>query len=125
MNISELDGVAVAAFGDEDFGNPHLLEDAFEHLIGSLGRKPLVVDLSRVESVTSLGVAVIVAAQGIAMIHDTRLAFTGVQPRVRKTLDLVGVDKTLSLHLAVDDALAAVKTQPRPGTGAGNAKEGG
>ena len=109
MRTSELDGVAVAAFNDEDFGNPHLLEDAFQHLIEGLGRKQLVVDLSRVDSVTSLGVAVIVAAQGIALIYQTGLAFAGVQPRVRKTLDLIGVDKTLSLYHTVDDALAAVR----------------
>jgi anti-anti-sigma factor len=125
VKISELDGVKVAAFGDDDFGNPHMLEDAFEHLIGSLGKRELVADLSRVGSVTSLGVAVIVAAQGIAMIHDTRLAFAGVRPRVRKILDMVGVDKTLSLHSTVDDALAAVKGKSPAGTGGGNAKEGG
>ena len=113
MKLSELDGVAVAAFSDEDFSNPHLLEDAFQHLVEGLGRRQLVADLSRVRSVTSLGVAVIVAAQGIALIYETDLAFAGIQPGVQKVLGLVGVDKTLSLYHTVDDALAVVRKRSR------------
>lgn len=53
----------------------------------------------------SLGVAVLVTSQGLALIHGTKIAFTGVQPRVRRMLRLSGADQVLSLHETVESEL--------------------
>ena len=63
------------------------------------------------KSVTSLGIAVIVAAHGIALINKTALVFAGIQPKVRDILALIGVEKTLVLCGSVDEAASALAEQ--------------
>ncbi len=109
MMVRERDGVGVAKFTARDFGNPSLLEDTFQALISRLGRRTLVVDLSEIQETMSLGVAVLVAAQGLALIHKTRLAFAGVNPNVTKLLALVGADKALTLFDTVEEAVASMR----------------
>ena len=114
MQVSRLDGVSVAVFGDDEFGSPALLEDNIEHLIDRSRHRKLVLDLSRVQGLTSLGVALLVAAQGMAMICHTRLALARVQPGVRRSLKLTGTDSILSLHDTVENARLALRRTPRP-----------
>ena len=108
MRTSERDGFFVVVFTDDDFSNPDLLEDVFERLIERREVHRLVADLSRVKAVTSLGVAVIVAAHGIALIHKTPLVFAGIQPKVRDILALIGVEETLVICDSVDEAVSAL-----------------
>ena len=109
MKMSKRRGVDVAAFDDDDFTNPSLLEDAFQRVIEHSKHGELLVDLSHVYSLTSLGIAVLVAAQGIALIYETTLAYVGIQPRVRKLLAQVGVVDALPLYDTVDEALEALR----------------
>ena len=105
MVVEERDGVQVAKFTAEGFGNPLLLEDTFQMLISDLKHPKVVVDLSEIQSTMSLGIAVLVAAQGLAMIHDTRLAFAGVRRKVAKLISLTGADEALKVFDTVDDAV--------------------
>ena len=111
MRMYELNGAYVAEIGDEDFSNPWLLEEAFERLMERLKQRKLVVDLAQIESTMSLGVAVLVASQGLALIHRTKIAFAGVQPRLRRMLRLSGADQVLSLHGTVRGALQFLSRQ--------------
>ena len=77
MHMSSHNGIGVAELSNEDFRDPNQLEDAFQGLMRDLPKRRLVVDLSKVESIMSLGVAVLVAAQGLALIHKTKIAFAG------------------------------------------------
>jgi anti-anti-sigma factor len=113
MQVSKLDGVSVAVFGDDEFESPSLLEDNIEHLIDRSRHRKLVLDLFRVRALTSLGVALLVAAQGMAMICDTRLALARIQPGVRRSLELTGIDSVMSLHETVENARRALGPMSR------------
>ena len=113
MEMSDRDGIGVAALNNEDFRNPNLLEDVFQGLMQDLRRGRLVVDLSKVESIMSLGVAVLVAAQGLALIHNTKIAFAGMQKGVRKILRLTGADQAISIHDSVDAAVLSLRASSR------------
>ncbi len=111
MRLSKHDDVSVAVLDEDEFDSPSLLEDAVERLIEYSEHKTLVINLSRVQSLTSIGVAILVAAQGLALIHDTRLSFACIQPRVRHLLEQIGVNRVLSLHDTVKDAILALHGQ--------------
>ena len=113
MRMSDHDGVGVAELTNDDFRDPNQLEDAFQGLMHDLPKRRLVVDLSKVESIMSLGVAVLVAAQGLALIHKTKIAFAGTQHGVRKILALCGADKAIDLHETVDGAILALTASKR------------
>lgn len=113
MRMSERGGVGVAELSGEDFENPALLEDAFQNLMEGLKRRKLVVDLSGVESIVSLGIAVLIAVQGLALIHKTRVAFAAARPNVLKLLGLVGADKAMQLFPSVDDAVRSLNGSSR------------
>jgi len=108
MMVKEQRGVPVAKFTAEDFGNVYLLEDTFQVLISAMDHRRVVVDLSDIDTTMSLGIAVLVAAQGIALIHKTKLVFAAVSPGVRKLLAITGADKVLTLYDSVDDAVSAM-----------------
>jgi len=97
---------------DEDFRNPWLLEDMFQRLMGKLKRGKLIVDLTGVKTTMSLGVAVLIAAHGLALIHKTRIVFAGVQPGVRRPLELAGADQIITVYDTMDEALRALHCSP-------------
>lgn len=115
MRMSERDGVSVAAFDEDDFSNVSLLEDTIQHLMERLKNCKLVVDLSQVASVNSLGMSILVAAEGIALICDVQIAFASVQPGVRRLLGLAGLDRVLPIHDTVSEAVRALGRSPRHG----------
>jgi anti-anti-sigma factor len=119
----------MAVLGKEDLGSPHF-EDTLEHLIEkeTPRREGLVVDLSRVESVTSLGVALLIEAMGLAMIGERRIAFAGVRPRVLRALRFSGAERIMNLCDTVEEGLrflhdqAARKLVAEPDTARGTAR---
>ncbi len=112
MMVVERDGVPVAKFAAKDFSNPSLLEDTFQVLISTLKHHKVVVDLSDIDSTMSLGIAVLVAAQGLALIHKTKLALAAVSPGVGKLLAMTGADKVLTVFDTVEDAVKAMQDEP-------------
>ena len=105
MRIRTRDDVILIQVGAEEFDDPTRLEDAFEHIIKNLQRRPMVVDLSRVRYIPSLGIAVIMAIQSLSQLRRSRVAFAGLQPAVRKSLGIVGVFDFLSTYDLVEEAL--------------------
>ena len=110
MRIREREGIVVVEVSQDEFRDPELLEKAFQGIIERLKRSEIVIDLRNVLYVNSLGVAVLIAAQGIAMVHRTRIAFAGVQPDVRRVLGLTGIDQILATYDSAEDALRALRT---------------
>ncbi len=108
MRVSPRGDVFVVQLSEEKFRAPRLLEEAFRHIVERMRQDTLIVDMREVPSVTSLGMAVMVAAQGLAMVHRRRVAFAGVQPAVRRVLELVGADRLLTLHATVEEAVRSL-----------------
>jgi anti-anti-sigma factor len=111
MMVEERQGVPVAKFTAEDFGNVSLLEDTFQVLISAMDHRRVVVDLSDIDTTMSLGIAVLVAAQGLALIHKTKLVFAAVSQGVKKLLAMTGADKVLTLYDTVEDAVRALREE--------------
>lgn len=111
----------VAEVAEEEFQNPWLLEDAFESMIEGMKDRTLVVDLRDVESITSLGIAVLVAIQGLAIIHRSRVLLAGVRSGVRRWLELVGADQILEIYETVEEGLKSLdrRADAPPGSVAG------
>ena len=108
MNVHKLGEICVMEIRAEDFRNPWFLEDTFEHLIAHLRRGKLIMDLSKVRTTMSLGVAVLIAVHGLALIHKTRIVFAGVQPGVRRPLELAGAGQIITTYDTIDEALRAL-----------------
>ncbi len=105
MRIRTRDDVILIQVGAEEFGDATRLEEAFEHIIKNLQRRPMVVDLSLVRYIPSLGIAVIMAVHSLAQLRRSRVAFAGLQPSVWKSLETVGVLDLLSTYPLVEEAL--------------------
>jgi anti-anti-sigma factor len=105
-------GALVVDVGQDEFQDPALVEKAFQHIIEKSDVGTIVIDLARVSTMTSLGIAVLIAAQGIAMLHRRRMAFASVQPSVGRALDLLGVSHILSLYDSTAKALCTVNASP-------------
>ncbi len=121
MQTREVRGALVAEVAEEEFQNPWLLEDAFESMIEGMKDRTLVVDLRDVESITSLGIAVLVAIQGLAIIHRSRVLLAGVRSGVRRWLELVGADQILEIYETVEEGLKSLdrRADAPPGSVAG------
>lgn len=107
MRISECMGKLVIDVGQDELHNAVLLEDAFQRIITRVELTTVIVDLGKVASVSSIGVAAIIAMQGIAMVRRKRVAFTGIQPRVRQALELLGFDHVLHIFDTTAKALSS------------------
>jgi anti-anti-sigma factor len=108
MRVSPRGDVFVVQLSEVEFRAPRLLEEAFRRIVERMRQDTLVVDMREVPSVTGLGMAVMVAAQGLAMVHRRNVMFAGVQPAVRRVLELVGADGPLTLHNTVEEAVRAL-----------------
>jgi anti-anti-sigma factor len=106
MRAYERKEAHVVEFEQDDFCNPWHLEEAFEQLMDNLKHHRVVVDLSHVQSTMSLGIAVLVAFQGLALIHGTPISFAAVRPGVSRLLGLSGADRVLTVFDSVDAAFA-------------------
>ena len=108
MRVSRYGDTFVVRVDEEEYLTPQLLEEAFKSIIEKMQHDALIVDMHRVKTITSLGIAVIIATQGLAMVHRRRIAFAGVQPGVRRSLELVGADAILALYPTLEDAARSI-----------------
>jgi anti-anti-sigma factor len=118
MRISECMGKLVIDVGQDELHNAVLLENAFQHIISEVELTTIIVDLGKVVSVSSIAVAAIIAMQGIAMVHKRRIAFTGIQPRVRQALELLGFDHILHIFDSTAKALSSPQLPAQSTVGA-------
>jgi anti-sigma B factor antagonist len=62
------------------------------------GSADVVVDLSRVEFVDSMGLSVLVGVFKAARRHGRGASFVGVRGRVRRVMEIIRLDEILELH---------------------------
>jgi anti-anti-sigma factor len=85
-----------------------------ERLIGLLrpGRRLLVLDLSRVPSCDSAGLAVLIGAQRRARLLGIVLRLAAPSPPVARLLRLTGLDRSLTICPDLSSALAVERYEP-------------
>jgi anti-sigma B factor antagonist len=103
--VETVDGsVVVRLAGELDLYNADEVRAALaEAIAGSPNR--LVVDMSEVEFVDSTALGVLIEAR--TKVGKERLALAAPQLDTRRTLQVSGLDRHLSVHDSVEDALAS------------------
>lgn len=105
---SRLEGKETAVLslaGELDVANvAQVREAALKLLAGDIKR--LVVDLSSLEYIDSSGLGVLIGLHKRQKESGGTLAIAGARPRVRRVLEITGLERILALY---DDAAAALK----------------
>jgi anti-sigma B factor antagonist len=74
----------------------------------------LVIDLSATTFLDSSGVGALVAARRWANAHDTRVTLVCPPGQARRTLEIVGLDRVLTLHPTLASAIDDGPVEPSP-----------
>jgi len=111
VQISQRQGhVPVTVFHLQDrvnLGNFKELEqtakDAYDN-----GMRDLVIDLSRSESLTSIGIRAIVIIHKLLSTEKAgHLKLAGATPSVREMLEIAGITQFIDIHDSADEAIAS------------------
>ena len=94
----------ITVSGDLDVaGAPELRQEVVAAV--AEGRVRLVLDMTGVEFIDSFGIGVVVGALKRVRQRDGELAVVCPEPRVRRVFELCDIDRILTLHSHVDEAL--------------------
>jgi anti-sigma B factor antagonist len=110
-SVAHLEGVAVVSIGGEiDLSTAPAFEAA---IAAALGEDPpvLVIDLSDVSFMASVGLRILVAARE-KVGTSIQLAVVADNAAAKRPIRLTGVDKVVSLYPTLDQALTAVGEAP-------------
>jgi anti-sigma B factor antagonist len=92
---------AIALYGELDVANAHELRtELAEHL--AAGRRVIRVDAAGVEFLDSTALAELIVATELCAADHGSLILTNVPPRVRRVLNLAGLDHRLLIDTAGD-----------------------
>jgi anti-anti-sigma factor len=106
--VEDHDGVAVVSVsGEIDLVTAPALEQAIGAVVAE-GPTALVIDLSSVEFLGSVGLKIL-AATYEKLGKSTEFGVVARGPATRRPIHLTGLDKTFPLYPTLDDALTAVR----------------
>ena len=72
------------------------------------GTRDMVIDLSRIESLTSIGVrALVIVHKTLSTDKEKHLKLAGVSPSMRDVLDIAGITQFIDIYDTVDEAVAS------------------
>ena len=101
----------VGVTGELELATAPRLRQQVVSLVGE-GHTRIVLDLTQVDFVDSIGLGVIVSVLKRVRSHGGELVLVGPVPRVRALFELTRLDEILELHDRLDDALAARPGRP-------------
>jgi anti-sigma B factor antagonist len=110
--------VVVAITGELELGTAPRLRQQVVTLVGD-GHTHIVLDMSAVDFVDSIGLGVIVSALKRVRGRDGELVVAGASPRLRSLFELTRLDQVIDLYDSVPDVLAS-----RPVASSGEAHDG-
>ena len=106
--VADLDGVSVVSVsGEIDLVTAPALEQAISGVVAG-GPTALVIDLSAVEFLGSVGLKIL-AATYEKLGGNSEFGVVARGPATRRPIHLTGLDKTFPLYPTLDDALTGVK----------------
>ena len=94
--------------GDLDAANSQILRDA---LVGGIDREGgvIVVDMTEVNYIDSVGLGTLVAGLKRANEHGARLRFVVTNPQIQKVLNITGLVRVLDVYETPDSAIAGTR----------------
>ena len=110
LQITELgaDVKLVALAGRLDIDGTQAVEASLNDL-AQAGAGSLLVDLSRIDFVASIGIRLLLGAAKLKAAQGGKLALIGMQPLVKQTLEVTGLHKLIPCFADEKTALAALK----------------
>lgn len=104
------DTVVLFPVGRIDHATADTLRDAIAPYVGpsAAGRDRVVIDLSGVEYISSVGLRVLMVASKEAKAHGRALAVCGLQPVVREIFEISRFNLVLKVFATLREALTAV-----------------
>ncbi len=107
--VEDHDGVSVVRVsGEIDLVTAPALEQAIGGVVAQ-GPAALVIDLSGVEFLGSVGLKILAATYEQLDAVATRFGVVAHGPATRRPIHLTGLDKTFPLYPALDEALSGVR----------------
>ena len=114
LDVTNCDGWSVVAVtGELELATAPRLRQQVVSLIGG-GRAQLVIDLSGVDFIDSVGLGVVVGALKRCRTHGGDLMVAGAVPRVRALFEITRLDEIIDLHPDLAAALAAAAPELDP-----------
>jgi anti-sigma B factor antagonist len=107
------DRTVVELRGELDIANSEDLRERLRAIRRSHGER-LILDLSGLEFMDSHGLSVIINCYKAAVAAGGGLALAAPQPIVRRTLEITGLHRRITLAATVEEALAAPGPSPAP-----------
>jgi anti-sigma B factor antagonist len=86
----------------------HATAPALQEAVGGVSAPALIIDLSEVPSVDSMAVGTLVRVYVSCTKAGRKLAFVGLNHRVRNVLQIVGVDPLFETYGTIPEAEAAL-----------------
>jgi anti-anti-sigma factor len=93
--------------GRLDIAGANAIDLRFSALSGS--RRALVVDITAVSFLASMGIRLLLTGAKTAASRGGRLVLMGPEPEVMKVLTMAGIDTLIPIHPDTESAFAAVK----------------
>ena len=98
--------VVLAIFGELDMaGAPRLRQAVVGEVAG--GNNRLVLDLSAVDFIDSVGLGTVVGALRRVRAHDGDLILVCSEPRILRVFEMCDLDRVFEIHADVDSAVEA------------------
>lgn len=103
----EPSGVALQVTGDLDAANSQILREALVAAIDEAVDGLVVVDLTHVNYIDSVGLGTLVSGLKRGNEHGVRLRFVVTNPQIQKVLNITGLVRLLEVYETRESALAA------------------
>ena len=114
LDVTQCDGWSVVAVtGELELATAPRLRQQVVSLIGA-GRSHLIIDLSAVDFIDSVGLGVVVGGLKRCRTHDGDLVVVGAVPRVRSLFEITRLDEIIAMYPDVEAARSALSA-PAPG----------
>lgn len=75
-------------------------------------RKPVIVDLSEVSMITSMGVGMLITAANTLRRHNASMILFNPQPNVERVLKMSGLDQIFTIEHDLDAAIHRISSKP-------------
>jgi anti-sigma B factor antagonist len=105
------DGTVIAVRGEVDLFTAPELKKAVGDAIDA-GRTRVVVDLTKTTFLDSSGLGVLVGALQRLRDRGGALSIVNVDAAISRTFSITGLDQILAIRETLDDAIAALATEP-------------